>query len=148
MNALRAFEAVSRLGSVSKAAAELCVSQGAVSQQLRNLEDYLGCELFIRSANSFTLSEYGREFAEVVQQALGSIALSASKVKREVSQHTLTISVPPGLTEKWLMSRIGDFYELYPEVTLALDKSLKNATFSNVSVDMLKYIGRVEPWRL
>jgi LysR family glycine cleavage system transcriptional activator len=44
MNALRAFEAVSRLGSVSKAAEELCVSQGAVSQQLRNLEDHLDRE--------------------------------------------------------------------------------------------------------
>ena len=55
MNALRAFEAVSRHGSVSKAADELCVSQGAVSQQLRNLEDYFGRELFQRSANSFNL---------------------------------------------------------------------------------------------
>jgi LysR family glycine cleavage system transcriptional activator len=53
MNALRAFEAVSRLGSVSKAAEELCVSQGAVSQQLRNLEDHLDRELFIRTPNSF-----------------------------------------------------------------------------------------------
>jgi len=57
MNALKAFEAVSRPGSVSKAAEELCVSQGAVSQQLRNLEDHLDRELFIRTPNSFTLSE-------------------------------------------------------------------------------------------
>ena len=49
MNALRTFEAVSRLGSVSKAADELCVSQGGVSQQLRNLEDHLGREMFIRT---------------------------------------------------------------------------------------------------
>jgi LysR family glycine cleavage system transcriptional activator len=61
MNALRAFEAVSRLGSVSKAAEELCVSQGAVSQQLRNLEDHLDRELFIRTPNSFKLSEEGEK---------------------------------------------------------------------------------------
>jgi LysR family glycine cleavage system transcriptional activator len=75
MNALRAFEAVSRLGSVSKAADELCVSQGAVSQQLRNLEDHLGREMFIRTPKSFKLSEDGEEFAEVVQRSLEDISL-------------------------------------------------------------------------
>jgi len=111
MNALRAFEAVSRLGSVSKAADELCVSQGAVSQQLRNLEDHLGQEMFIRTPNSFTLSEDGEDFAEVVQQSLGEIALAAGKVKREKTQGTLTISTGAVLGDKWLIqSRFeGDF---------------------------------------
>jgi len=135
MNALRAFEAVSRLGSVSKAAEELCVSQGAVSQQLRNLEDHLGREMFIRTPNSFTLSEDGEDFAEVVQQSLGEIALAAGKVKREKAQRTLTISTSPGIADKWLMPRLGDFYGLYPDVTIALDKSTKNATFKNDGID-------------
>jgi LysR family glycine cleavage system transcriptional activator len=135
MNALRTFEAVSRLGSVSKAAEELCVSQGAVSQQLRNLEDNLGRELFIRTPNSFTLSEDGEEFAEVVQQSLGEIALAAGKVKREKTQRTLTISISPGIADKWLMPRLGDFYGSYPDVTVALDKSMKNATFKNDGID-------------
>jgi LysR family glycine cleavage system transcriptional activator len=135
MNALRAFEAVSRLGSVSKAAEELCVSQGAVSQQLRNLEDHLDREMFIRTPNSFTLSKDGEEFAEVVQQSLGEIALAAGKVKRGKTQSTLTISVSPGIADKWLMRRLGDFYEWYPDVTIALDKSLENATFRNDGVD-------------
>jgi LysR family glycine cleavage system transcriptional activator len=135
MNALRAFEAVSRLGSVSKAAEELCVSQGAVSQQLRNLEDHLDRELFIRTPNSFTLSEDGEEFAEVVQRSLEDISLAAGKVKREKTQRTLTISVSPGFADKWLMPRLGDFYGLYPDVTIALDKSLNNATFKNDGID-------------
>jgi len=135
MNALRAFEAVSRLGSVSKAAEELCVSQGAVSQQLRNLEDHLGREMFIRTPKSFKLSEDGEEFAEVVQRSLEDISLAAGKVKREKTQRTLTISVSPGFADKWLMPRLGDFYELYPDVTIALDKSLNNATFKNDGID-------------
>ena len=135
MNALRAFEAVSRLGSVSKAAEELCVSQGAVSQQLRNLEDHLGREMFIRTPNSFTLSEDGEEFAEVVQRSLEDIFLAAGKVKREITERTLTISVSPGFADKWLMPRLGDFYGLYPDVTIALDKSLNNATFKNDGID-------------
>ena len=135
MNALRAFEAVSRLGSVSKAADELCVSQGAVSQQLRNLEDHLGREMFIRTPKSFTLSEDGEEFAGVVQQSLGEIALAAGKVKREKTQRSLTISVSPGIADKWLMPRLGDFYELYPDVTVALDKRVGHVTFKNDGID-------------
>jgi len=131
MNALRVFEAVSRLGSVSKAAEELCVSQGAVSQQLRNLEDHLGREMFVRTPNSFTLSEDGEEFAEVVQQSLGEIALAAGKVKREKTHNTLTISIAPSLGEKWLMPRLGDFYGLYPDVTIALDFSTNYVAFKN-----------------
>ena len=135
MNALRAFEAVSRLGSVSKAAEELCVSRGAVSQQLRNLEDNLDRELFIRTPNSFKLSEDGEEFAEVVQQSLAEIALAAGKVKREKTQRNLNISVPPELAERWLIPRLGDFYGLYPDVTIAIDKSIKFATFKNDGID-------------
>jgi len=134
MNALRAFEAVSRHGSVRKAAEELCVSQGAVSQQLRNLEDHLGREMFVRTPNSFLLSEDGEEFAEVVQQSLGEIALAAGKYNRKKSQPTLTISVSPGIYN-WLMPKLGTFYELYPDVTIALDKSLKHVTFKNDGID-------------
>ncbi len=135
MNALRAFEAVSRLGSVSKAAEELCVSQGAVSQQLRNLEDHLDRELFVRTPNSFKLSEDGEEFAEVVQRSLEDISLAAGKVKRKKSQRTLTISVGLGIADKWLMPKLGDFYELYPDVTIALDRNRNNVTFKNDGID-------------
>ena len=135
MNALRAFEAVSRLGSVSKAAEELCVSQGAVSQQLRNLEDHLDRELFVRTPNSFKLSEDGEEFAEVVQRSLEDISLAAGKVKRKKSRRTLTISVGHGIADKWLMPKLGDFYESYPDVTIALDKNRNNVTFKNDGID-------------
>jgi LysR family glycine cleavage system transcriptional activator len=135
MNALRAFEAVSRHGSVSKAADELCVSQGAVSQQLRNLEDYFGKELFQRSANSFNLTEEGEEFAAVVQQSLEQVATAASKVIREKSQHTLRISAPPGLTAKWLMPKLGQFYEAHPGVSVIFDESLQLVTFKNDGMD-------------
>jgi LysR family glycine cleavage system transcriptional activator len=106
MNALRAFEAVSRLGSVSKAAEELCVSQGAVSQQLRNLEDHLDRELFIRTPNAFKLSEEGETFASVVQRSLGEIALAARKVARTKSRHGLTISASPIFARNWLIPNL------------------------------------------
>ena len=116
MNALRAFEAVSRQGSASKAAEELCVSQGAVSQQLRNLEDFFGKELFHRSGNSFDLTEEGNAFAAVVQQSLAQIASAANNIVRDRSQSTLRISAPPTIVIKWLLPRLGDFYDTYPGV--------------------------------
>jgi len=135
MNALRAFEAVSRLGSVSKAAEELCVSQGAVSQQLRNLEDHLDRELFIRTPNSFKLSDEGETYAAVVQQSLGEIAVASQEVARTKSGRSLTISASPSFAQKWLMPNLEAFYESYPDVPVAIDRTNKVATFKNDGID-------------
>ncbi|MBT8434155.1 MAG: LysR family transcriptional regulator [Gammaproteobacteria bacterium] len=135
MNALRAFEAVSRLGSVSKAAEELCVSQGAVSQQLRNLEDHLDRELFIRKPNSFTLSEEGETYASVVQQSLGDIAIASQEVARAKTRRGLTISASPGFAQKWLMPNLEAFYESFPDVPIAIDRTNKLVTFKNDGID-------------
>ena len=135
MNALRACEAVSRHGGVGKAAQELCVSQGAVSQQLRKLEDYFGKELFERSANSLSLTEEGEEFAEVVQKSLLQVATAASRINREKSQHILKISASPTVTSKWLMPKLGQFYEANPGVSVILDESLELVTFINDGFD-------------
>ncbi|MCG6889975.1 MAG: LysR family transcriptional regulator [Gammaproteobacteria bacterium] len=135
MNALRAFEAVSRHGSVSRAAEELCVSQGAVSQQLRNLEDFFGKELFHRGANSFTLTEAAESFAAEVQQSLQRIAQAADVIGAAKATHTLRISAPPTLMFKWLMPKLGDFYEIHPGVSVVLDESLQLVTFKNDGFD-------------
>ncbi len=135
MNALRAFEAVSRHLSVSKAADELCVSQGAVSQQIRNLEDHLGREMFIRSPHSFSLSEEGEAFAVVVQKALAEIASAAGDVARTKSHRTLTISMPQNFAVKWLMPKLGGFYKEFSDISVALDQSIRLVTFKNDGVD-------------
>jgi LysR family glycine cleavage system transcriptional activator len=135
MNALRAFEAVSRLGSVSKAAEELCVSQGAVSQQLRNLEDHLDRELFIRTPNSFKLSEDGETYASVVQRSLSEIAFASREVARTKTRRSLTISSSPGFAQKWLMPNLEAFYESFPDVPVAIDRSNKVVTFKNDGID-------------
>jgi len=135
MNALRAFEAVSRLGSVSKAAEELCVSQGAVSQQLRNLEDHLDRELFIRTPNSFKLSEEGETYAAVVQRSLGEIAIASREVARTKTRRGLTISASPSFALKWLMPNLEGFYESFPDVPVVIDRNLKLVTFKNDGID-------------
>ena len=135
MNSLRAFEAVSRLGSVSKAADELCVSQGAVSQQLRNLEDHLGREMFIRTPNSFILSEDGETFAAVVQRSLGEIALVAREVSRTNTRRGLTISTGSSFAQRWLLPNLQGFYESFPDVPVVIDRTLELVTFKNDGID-------------
>jgi LysR family glycine cleavage system transcriptional activator len=135
MNALRAFEAVSRLGSVSKAAEELCVSQGAVSQQLRNLEDHLDRELFIRTPNSFKLSQEGETYASVVQRSLDEIAVASQEVARTKTRRGLTISSGPGFAQKWLIPNLEAFYESFPDVPVAIDRTYKVVTFKNDGID-------------
>jgi len=135
MNALKVFEAVSRLGSVSKAAEELCVSQGAVSQQLRNLEDHLDRELFIRTPNSFKLSEEGETFASVVQRSLGEIAFAARGVSRTKTRRSLTISAGPSFAQRWLMPNLEKFYQSFPDVPVVIDKTLKLVTFKHDGID-------------
>jgi LysR family glycine cleavage system transcriptional activator len=143
MNALRAFEAASRLGSVSKAAEELCVSQGAVSQQLRNLEDHLDRELFIRTPNSFKLSEEGETFACVVQRALGEISLASQEAARTKTRRGLTISASPIFARNWLIPNLKGFYESFPDVPVVIDKDLAMATFKNDGIDAaIRFINR------
>ena len=135
MKSLRAFEAAARLGGVSRAAEELCVSQGAVSQQIRNLEDYLGCELFIRKPNSFLLSEDGVEFARVVRTALVDIANAANEISRDQDGAQLMISTWQGFAAKWLMPHLGEFYAMNPGVTVAFDLSTSVVNFRNDGID-------------
>jgi len=135
MNALKAFEAVSRLGSVSKAAEELCVSQGAVSQQLRNLEDHLERELFIRTPNSFKLSEEGETYAAVIQRSLGEIASASQEVARNRTRTGLTISTGPFFAQNWLLPNLKGFYESFPGVPVVIDKTPKLVTFKNDGID-------------
>jgi len=135
LKALQAFEAVSRHGSVSKAADELCVSQGAVSQQLRNLEDFLGRELFDRTANSIALSADGEAYAEVVQAALADIADATGEFRQQPDQRQLTISTWKSLATRWLMPNLGEFYRRHPDTSVALDESTRVVTFKNDGVD-------------
>lgn len=135
MNALRAFEAVSRLGSVSKAAEELCVSQGAVSQQIRNLEDHLDRELFIRTPNSFKLSQEGETYAAVVQRSLGEIAIASREVARTKTRRELTISAAPTFARNWLIPHLKEFYKSFPDVPVVIDRDLAMVTFKNDGID-------------
>lgn len=106
---LRAFEAVSRLGHVRSAAAELHLTPGAVSHQIRTLEEQLGLELFLRERRRLVLTQQGQEFRVTVAGMLRDLdrGLDALLPSRSVERpRKLTVSTPSGLGHIWLAPRL------------------------------------------
>jgi len=117
LHALRAFDSAARLRSFTRAAEELCVTQGAVSQQIKILEDRLNLKLFFREARGLSLTTGGAKFAEVVSKALSDIDRSIAALTEDQIHH-LTISCPPSFAMLWLMPRLGRFSRINPDIQL------------------------------
>jgi LysR family glycine cleavage system transcriptional activator len=118
LNAIKAFEAAARLGDIAQAAVELNVTRGAVSQQIKLLEEYLAVELFDRGARRITLSAAGQALLPVLTHALDSIAGEAAKLKRPDLRGQLIVASAPAFGSKWLLRHLADFLRLYPEVDI------------------------------
>lgn len=123
--ALRAFEAVARLGSLSRAAAELSVTKSAVSHQLRTLEADLGAVLLRRGGTTrrAETTEAGADLLSSVQQALTLLASACSNTRaaakdRAGQAQRLNISANPSLAALWLAPRLGRFIELHPDIDI------------------------------
>lgn len=117
--ALRAFEAVARLGSLSRAAAELSVTKSAVSHQLRALEADLGVSLLRRGGTTRRAqpTEAGAELLVSVQQALTLLSAACGNIRAAGRQRfRLNVSVNPSLAALWLAPRIGRFIEAHPDI--------------------------------
>ena len=106
---LRSFEAVARLGSVTRAARELHVTHSAVSQQLRQLEDALGVALLVREGRGLRVSEAGRLYALQIRRTLVEMAEATRRVKAPPQAGTVTVAVLPSFGRAWLVPRLPDF---------------------------------------
>ena len=109
LNALKAFEAAARHESFTRAAEELCVTQGAVSHQVKALEAELGVKLFNRERQRLVITEAGRGYLEVVRDALDRIAAGTERLLQRQSAGSLTVSTSPNFASKWLVHRLGRF---------------------------------------
>src|SRR5260370_28061508 len=107
LNALRAFEAAARSESFTRAAEELCVTQGAVSHQVKALEATLGIELFKRERQRLIITDAGREYLNVVRDALDRIAAGTEPVLQRQNSGVLTVSTSPDFAAKWLVYRLA-----------------------------------------
>ena len=120
LNALKAFEAAARHESFTRAAEELCVTQGAVSHQVKALEAELGLKLFNRERQRLVITEAGRDYLAVVRDALDRIALGTERLMQRQSSGVLTVSTSPDFAAKWLVHRLGRFAEAHPEIDLRI----------------------------
>lgn len=141
-NALKAFEAAARHGNLSKAAIELHVTHGAVSRQVKQLEDFLGCELFHRLPRGLQLTALGREFAFGVQGAFDQIREAVEAVRVDNSRQVLTVSTLASLAARWLVPRLHRFQKMHPETEIRLSTSPQLTDFDRDGIDLAIRYGR------
>jgi LysR family glycine cleavage system transcriptional activator len=136
LNALRAFEAAARHLSLTRAALEFHVTTGALSHQIRGLEELLGVKLFERRVRSIALTPAGKQLYPGLQTGFIHIRDALEGLSPAGDQHVLVISTAPGFTAKWLAPRLYRFSNAYPEIDARVSSSLANANFATDGVDV------------
>src|SRR5262245_52496153 len=136
LNALKAFEAAARHESFTRAAEELCVTQGAVSHQVKALEEALGVQLFNRERQRLVITEAGREYLAVIRDALDRIAVGTERLLQRQASGALTLSTSPDFAAKWLVHRLGRFAEAHPDIDLRVSATLHHVDFAREEVDL------------
>jgi len=121
LQTLRAFEATARLSSMTLAAAELHVTHGAISRQIRKLEEHLGVTLFVRLTRQIILTEEGAEFHHAVTRILGELTRESERLRQRSPANCIRISTTVSFASKWLAPRLGRFRQRYPDVDIQLD---------------------------
>lgn len=142
---LRAFEATARHQSVSNAAAELCVTPGAVSQQVKLLEEVVGVPLLRRKGRSVELTDAGQVLRPALTQAFQTIELTLNAIARGPRHDTLKLCLLPTLAEKWLVPRLSRFHGAHPELDIQLMTSFREIRFEAEDVDMASFMGTDVP---
>ncbi|SFM34839.1 LysR substrate-binding domain-containing protein [Marinobacter zhejiangensis] len=114
LNALRAFELAARLGSLTKAAQALGVTQAAVSQQIKSLEGHFDTPLFYRQGRKLTLSQAGQAYLPVLTAAFDRLRGGTSELFGTDTQSLIRVKVANSFAQHWLIPRLPDFYRRYP----------------------------------
>lgn len=140
LNALRAFEAAARNLNFRLAAEEIGVTQGAVAQQVRHLENVLSLRLFERLPRGLALTTEGHAYFSAVQRALNIIQDATEALNRRSS--SLTISTTPSFASKWLIPRLSEFSESHPAVEVRIIADEKLCTFKADGVDIAIRLGK------
>jgi len=139
---LRTFESAARHQSYGHAAQELCISQAAVSQQMRMLEQAIGITLFIRKNKKMMLTKQGNSFYLATFDALSNIQSSLNKLHENQLAGRLTITSTSAFTNLWLMPRINKFADLYPNIQIKVVPSPRFEDLTNSDIDLAIRFGQ------
>lgn len=133
LNSLVAFESAARHLSFTLAAEELHVTQGAISRQIRGLEDYLGKPLFERANRSVKLTAAGQRYAQTIHHSLNDIASITDEVRSWQGTHQLTVATTSAMASLWLLPKISEFQREHDNIELRI-----------VAIEQLRDLARVE----
>lgn len=129
-------------GSFTAAAERLHVTHSAVSHQLRQLETWLGCKLFVRTASGVTLTDPGRMLYAAVAQSFDLLEHTCAALRHELNGSTLTLACPGSFMLQYLIPRLHDFERRYPDITLNLQMAKDVSRLDSKQADALLYCGR------
>lgn len=143
LNALRAFEAAARLGSMTAAADELHVTHGAVSRQVKQLERDLGQPLFHRAGTGLVLSESGKRLLPILTSAFDLMVSGVAQARRSGAH--LTVSCLGTFTMRWLIPRLFAFRAAHPDIEIQLSANDGPVDFGRDGIDFAIRAER-PPW--
>lgn len=126
LTSLRAFEAAARHLSFKAAADELFVTPGAVSQQIKVLEEYIGKPLFIRLVRTVKLTPEGEAMLPRLREGFECLAAAVEATRSFQQGGVLAVKAPPSFASRWLIPRLSRFTERYPDIALRMSGSLQN----------------------
>ena len=136
LNALKAFEATARLQSITQAAVELHVTQGAVSQQVKILEEYLGVTLFIRTSRKLQLTDLARSYLDVLTEAFSKIQLSTQDLFDTVDHSFLQVRCGGAVAQRGLVPKLSEFAQQHPQYRMRLQTAIWPTEASLGGVDL------------
>ncbi|MEE4109994.1 MAG: LysR substrate-binding domain-containing protein [Halieaceae bacterium] len=142
LNALRAFEAAARHLSLKDAAAELCVSQSAVSHQIKTLESQLGVVLFHRQARGVELTSKGKLYYPALRNAFDTLVEATALIRGEDRHGILTLQVYATFAIRWLLPRVARFQQAEPTLQLRLHTDQSDADLEHNDIDAAIRVGR------
>ncbi|ASM70967.1 MULTISPECIES: LysR substrate-binding domain-containing protein [Roseobacteraceae] len=140
LNGLRAFAAAGRHLSFRAAADDLGVTQSAVAQHVRGLEEHLGLRLFLREPRGLAFTDEGRAYHAAVLRAFSQLREATAALRSAPSR--VTISVTPTFASKWLIPRLAEFTQAYPDIDLRITATERVSSFHADGIDLAVRQGR------
>lgn len=142
LNSLKAFECSARHLSFTKAAEELCVTQAAISHQIKILEDFLGIALFYRRNRTLELTELGEHYFADINKTFNRMTEATKKILLQKNEKYLSIAVPQTFGMQWLVPHLNDFNETYKDIDIRVSGMEQDEDFFNThTTDVAIYYG-------
>ena len=136
LKSLQAFESAGRRLSFTLAAQDLNVTPGAISQQIRQLEEFLGISLFKRLNRAIVLTDAGQLFLPLISQGFEHFHEAITRLRQRDDDGPLTITSAPSFVSKWLIPRLSSFKRLHPDIDVRIDTSDRLVDFSREDIDV------------